>query len=40
VRGLIEYRRGKIRILDVKKLEASACSCYRIVKTVYERIRR
>jgi CRP-like cAMP-binding protein len=39
-RGLIAYRRGEIQILDGKRLEASSCSCYRIVKTVYERIRR
>jgi CRP-like cAMP-binding protein len=36
-RGLIDYHRGKIRILDVKRLKASSCSCYQIVKTVYER---
>lgn len=39
-RGLIDYRRGKIQILDVKGLKAAACSCYRIIKTVYERVQR
>jgi CRP-like cAMP-binding protein len=36
-RKLISYRRGVIQILDVKGLEASSCSCYRVVKDVYER---
>jgi CRP-like cAMP-binding protein len=27
-RGLIEYHRGSIRILDERGLEAAACSCY------------
>ena len=39
-RGLIEYRRGKIQILDARGLKASACSCYQVVRTVYERIQR
>jgi CRP-like cAMP-binding protein len=33
-RGLIEYHRGNIRVLDREGLEAAACSCYRIVKTL------
>ena len=28
--NLIEYSRGKIRILDHSRLEAAACSCYRL----------
>jgi CRP-like cAMP-binding protein len=36
-RKLIGYNRGKIQILDIKGLKASSCSCYQIVKTVYER---
>ena len=36
-RNLIAYRRGAVHILDTKGLEATSCSCYRIVKTVYER---
>lgn len=39
-RGLIDYSRGKIRILDLRGLKASACSCYQIIRTVYERIQR
>jgi len=33
-RGLIKYHRGDIRVLDRRGLEAAACSCYRIVKTL------
>jgi CRP-like cAMP-binding protein len=39
-RGLIDYRRGKMRILDTKRLKGSACSCYQIIRTVYDRIQR
>jgi CRP-like cAMP-binding protein len=39
-RGLIDYRRGKIQILDARGLKASACSCYQVIRTVYERIQR
>ena len=31
-RGLISYSRGRVTILDAKRLEATACECYRIVK--------
>jgi hypothetical protein len=30
--GLIDYARGVIRILDVKRLEQTSCECYRIIK--------
>ena len=36
-RKLISYARGKVRILDVRGLKASSCSCYQIVKTVFDR---
>ena len=35
-RKLIAYSRGNIRILDRKRLEAAACTCYRIVKNLQE----
>jgi CRP-like cAMP-binding protein len=31
-RGYLDYRRGKIRILDRAGLEQTACECYRVVK--------
>ena len=36
--GLIGYSRGKIHILERKKLEATACECYRIVLASYKRV--
>ena len=36
-RRLIDYHRGTILILDAKGLKASACSCYQIVRDVYQR---
>jgi CRP-like cAMP-binding protein len=30
--GTIEYRRGRVKILDREKLEAAACDCYKILK--------
>jgi CRP-like cAMP-binding protein len=37
---LIRYHRGALHIQDAKGLKASACSCYRILNTVYARARR
>lgn len=34
--GLIEYRRGHIRILDRKKLQSAACECYPIVRDLVD----
>jgi CRP-like cAMP-binding protein len=36
--GLIEYRRGRIKILDRKGLEATVCECYQVVKDEYDRL--
>lgn len=33
---LIEYSRGEIKILTSKRLEAAACSCYRIVRNLQD----
>lgn len=30
--GAIQYSRGKLRILDRRKLEAAACECYRAIR--------
>ena len=35
-RKLITYSRGKIQILNLRALKASSCSCYQIVKTVFD----
>jgi CRP-like cAMP-binding protein len=39
-RKLIDYARGEIRILNARKLKASSCSCYQIVKSVFDRVQR
>jgi len=36
--GLIEYRRGRIRVLDRPRLEARVCECYSVVKREYDRL--
>jgi CRP-like cAMP-binding protein len=36
--GLIQYRRGKITVLDRKGLEARSCECYQVVKTEFDRL--
>lgn len=36
--GLIAYHRGKIKVLDRARLEASSCECYEVVKKEYERL--
>jgi CRP-like cAMP-binding protein len=36
--GLIEYSRGRINVLDRKRLEARVCECYRVVKKEYDRL--
>jgi CRP-like cAMP-binding protein len=36
--GLIHYRRGRITVLDRKRLEQRACECYAVVKNEYGRL--
>jgi len=35
---IIEYARGRIRVLDRGRLEHSACECYVVVKKEYDRL--
>ncbi len=36
--GLIEHRRGGIRLVDIERLRASACECYEAINTYSERL--
>jgi len=36
--GLIEYQRGRIRVLDRQGLERRTCECYGVVRKEYERL--
>ncbi|QBB71168.1 Crp/Fnr family transcriptional regulator [Pseudolysobacter antarcticus] len=36
--GIIEYQRGKIRVLDRKRLEARSCECYEVVRKEFARL--
>ena len=36
--GLIKYRRGRITVLDRKRLEKRVCECYSVVKREYDRL--
>ena len=36
--GLIKYRRGHIRLLDVDGLREGACECYGTAKAHYKRL--
>jgi CRP-like cAMP-binding protein len=36
--GVISYTRGHIRILNRQRLEVTACECYRMVKTEFDRL--
>jgi len=35
--GIIRYRRGKLEILDIERLEECACECYHIVEDEYNK---
>jgi len=37
-KGIIQYSRGHITILDRPALESQVCECYQVVKTEYERL--
>jgi CRP-like cAMP-binding protein len=39
-RKLVDYSRGRMRILDVRRLTAASCSCYQRVRDVFERTHR
>jgi CRP-like cAMP-binding protein len=39
-RKLIRYTRGQVTVLDRRRLEATACECYRVVKEEYVRSAR
>ena len=34
--GLIEYQRGRLKILDREKLENAACDCYAVTKKLHD----
>lgn len=36
--GIIQYNRGKMRIIDRPQMENIACECYGIIKTEYDRL--
>ena len=37
-KGLIDYRRASVNIIDRSGLEKAACECYRVVRREYERL--
>jgi hypothetical protein len=36
--GLIQYTRGRVKVLDRAGMEACACECYQVIKTEYDRL--
>ena len=38
IAGLIDYARGRIRVLDRRGLERRVCECYAVVKEEYARL--
>jgi CRP-like cAMP-binding protein len=39
-RRLIDYKRGALRVLDVRGLERASCSCYQVVNAIFARAQR
>ena len=37
-KGVIDYSRGRVRIVDRPGLEAASCECYNVVKTAYDHL--
>lgn len=38
--GLIEYKRGRVRVLDREALQASACECYQVTAELHSQLYR
>ncbi|MET3840417.1 Crp/Fnr family transcriptional regulator [Bradyrhizobium sp. OAE829] len=36
--GLLQYRRGRIQLVNLEALEEAACECYQAVKSTYEKL--
>jgi DNA-binding transcriptional regulator YhcF (GntR family) len=36
--GIIQYNRGKMRVIDRPQMENIACECYGIIKNEYDRL--
>jgi len=36
--GLIDYTRGRVRVVDRPGLEAKSCECYHIVRSTYDKL--
>ncbi|MBW4598100.1 MAG: helix-turn-helix domain-containing protein [Calothrix sp. FI2-JRJ7] len=36
--GIIQYSRGKMRIIDSPQMENIACECYKIIKNDFDRL--
>jgi CRP-like cAMP-binding protein len=36
--GLIDYSRGRVRIVDRPGLEAATCECYQVIRVAYEQL--
>lgn len=35
---VIDYSRGYVKILDLPRLEAASCECYKVLKDEYDRL--